>query len=92
MLFFAGDSMGILLGSLFNDPRMAMGVFPVVYTPYIITGGFLSTSSNSYKLSLFNFSIVNPAIKWIQYVSPIRYAFEGLLTNEFEDLKFPFPL
>ena len=37
--------MGILLGSLFSDPRMAMGVFPVVYTPYIITGGFLSTDS-----------------------------------------------
>jgi len=49
LLFFAGDSMGVLLGSMFNDPRMAMGVFPVVYTPYIITGGFLSTSSNFYS-------------------------------------------
>jgi hypothetical protein len=48
LLFLAGDSMGILLGSLFNDPRLAMAVFPAIYTPYIITGGFLSTKSNSF--------------------------------------------
>jgi len=44
--------MGILLGSLFNDPRMAMGVFPVVYTPYIITGGFLSSNSKHFSLNI----------------------------------------
>ncbi len=37
---------------------------------------------------MFNL-LVNPAIKWIEYVSPVRFAFESLLTNEFEDLGFP---
>jgi len=83
--------MGILLGSLFNDPRIAMGVFPVVYTPYIITGGFLSTNSKFF-LALISYFKVNVAIKWIEYISPIRYAFEAFLTNEFDDLPIPSPI
>lgn len=31
MLAFVGNSIGILLGSMFGDPRMAIGVVPVLF-------------------------------------------------------------
>lgn len=55
-----------------------MAVAPVIIMPFAIFGGFLSNADNYMDW-----------IGWLQYVSPIRYGFEFLVRNEFEDFETP---
>ena len=56
--------MGLLAGALFTNVRVAMGVLPLVFLPFMLFGGFYS-NRNSF----------GDWIGWIQYLSPFKYGF-----------------
>lgn len=66
--------MGLLMGSAFNDPKVATALAPMVMMPFMIFAGFYINSDN-----------MPVYVKWIENISPFRYALEALLTNEFND-------
>jgi hypothetical protein len=37
-----GNSLGLLLGSLFNEPRIAVAMLPLIMLPFMLFGGFYS--------------------------------------------------
>jgi hypothetical protein len=34
------------------------------------------------------FKMITPILRWLSWLTPVSYAFEGLMLNEFYDLKF----
>jgi len=62
------------VGSAFSDPRIATTVAPMFVMPFMIFAGFFINSSN-----------IPEYVRWIQYLSPFKYALEALATNEFND-------
>lgn len=73
-LVIAGSSMGYLLGTLFTQPNAANLVTAQILMPLGILAGFYS-----------NINSVPVWFSWLQYVSPIRYALEAVVWNEFAD-------
>jgi ABC-type multidrug transport system permease subunit len=59
-----GNSLGLLLGSLFSDPKIAVAMFPLIMMPFMLFGGFFSNRS-SYQ----------DWIGWLEYLSPFKYGF-----------------
>ncbi len=64
MVSIAGNSAGLLVGSFFTDPKSVSIVAPVVILPVILFSGFFK---NRNQLPVW--------IGWIEYISPIKYAF-----------------
>ncbi|CAD8169780.1 unnamed protein product [Paramecium octaurelia] len=73
MLGLSGNSFGLMTGCMFSDLKAAAGFLPVVLMPLVIFSGFYA-NQNMYM----------DWIGWIQYLSPMKYAFEALVWNEFE--------
>ena len=69
-----GTSVGFLFGSIFHNPSKAATGWLLIMLPYFIFAGYL--------VNLENITIW---LRWITYVSPIRYSLEALLRNEMED-------
>jgi ABC-type transport system involved in multi-copper enzyme maturation permease subunit len=74
LLVICASSMGFFFGCLFKDVNTASAVTPVVIMPIILFGGLISNLDSMYVW-----------LSWIQYLSPIRYGFEIMIRNEFED-------
>lgn len=68
LISFAGMSLGLLLGSVVTDEKSVAAVTPMVLLPFFLFSGLFKNAGN-----LPNW------IGWIQYVSPIKYAFSGYL-------------
>lgn len=34
------------------------------------------------------FKMITPVLRWLSWLTPVSYAFEGLMLNEFYDIKF----
>ena len=64
--------MGMFISSLFNQSETALAVAPVILMPLLMFSGFFSNAG-----TLANW------ISWIQYISPVRYALEAFVWNEF---------
>jgi ABC-type multidrug transport system ATPase subunit/ABC-type multidrug transport system permease subunit len=64
--------MGILIGSMISTPEAAIDVTPLILVPCLIFSGFTANSSN----------IIN-VLKFIEYLSPMRYFFELFVTSQF---------
>lgn len=62
----AGNSAGLLMSSIFNDPVIAMEMVPVVALTLVVYGGFFI---NSEDMPAWN--------GWIQYLSPIMYSYSA---------------
>mmetsp|Transcript_23228 Transcript_23228/g.36328 ORF Transcript_23228/g.36328 Transcript_23228/m.36328 type:complete len:194 (-) Transcript_23228:256-837(-) len=75
MNFNAGGGLGILVASLFSDVRIALVVAPPMILPLMIFSGFF-----------INTESIPPYFDWIKYLSPIKYAFEAFVLNEFTGL------
>jgi len=73
----AGNSFGLLLGSAFDDPKVAISIAPMFANPFMIFAGFYINSSN-----------IPVYVRWLQYLSPFKYSLEALATNEFNDSAF----
>jgi hypothetical protein len=75
-----GASLGILVSCMFNDIAIALAVMPAILLPLMVFSGFF-VNTNS----------IPPYFTWIQYLSPMRYGFIALSTNEFTGLTFDCP-
>ncbi|CAD8179154.1 unnamed protein product [Paramecium octaurelia] len=74
-----GNSMGLMAGCAFNDIKVATSIVPLVLLPLIIFSGFFANSKQFFVW-----------IGWIQYISPVKYSFEALATNEFDGRSYEF--
>ena len=73
-LILCATSIGIFLGCILTDPGQAAEVSMMIMNPFIIFGGYM-----------INLDDAGVWIRWLQYLSPIRYGTEALVYNEFED-------
>jgi len=78
LLMFAATGVGFFVGCLFSHITTAFTFAPALMTPMILFGGFFA---NNATIPIW--------IRWFQYLSPIRYCFEGLVTNEFRGSGIP---
>ena len=75
-LNYAGMSMGLILASTFADIAVALLVAPLIIMPLMMFSGFfLNADSTPVYYS------------WIPWISPMKYAFSALATNEYTGLK-----
>jgi ABC-type multidrug transport system permease subunit len=74
LLVFCASSFGYLLSSIFTNTEAAVSLSPVVMLPIILFGGVFTNVDTYYVW-----------IRWLQYVSPIRYSLEALINNEYHD-------
>ena len=70
-------SLGYFISSIFQHEETAVELAPIIVMPLILFGGQFS-----------NAGTIQSWISWLQYVSPIRYAFEVLVTNEYDERKY----
>ncbi|CDW89923.1 abc transporter family protein [Stylonychia lemnae] len=85
-LIFYAASLGYLFGTIFTAPGSSNLVSSQILMPLNILGGFYS-----------NVKLIPVWFSWLQYISPVRYALESLVQNEFgdfskDDSKVPNPL
>lgn len=70
-----GAGLGLFVSCIFNDLGVALTVMPVFLLPLMVFSGFFVNSET-----------IPPYFVWIQYISPMRYAFIALILNEFTGL------
>jgi hypothetical protein len=59
LLSFAGNSVGLMAGCLFNDVKVAAGILPMFVMIFVLFGGFFQNQGNYMAW-----------IGWIKYLSP----------------------
>lgn len=77
LLVICASSFGYFLSSIFEQEETAVALAPVIMMPMMLFGGFFS---NSAQYPVW--------IGWLQYVSPIKYALEALVWNEFDGREY----
>ncbi|CAG9329368.1 unnamed protein product [Blepharisma stoltei] len=72
-----GLTIGLCLGIFFKSPHVAL-VFasPIVFQFLMFAGFFVKVNK------------MNEAFGWLQYISPYRWSFQALCTNQFTDFNF----
>lgn len=70
LLSFNGGSLGYLVGSIVEDPKSVGTLIPVILIPFVLFSG-------QFK----NFSSLPNWIGWVQYLSPLKYAFTAFVSN-----------
>ncbi|KAL7543865.1 hypothetical protein ACHAXR_013237 [Thalassiosira sp. AJA248-18] len=73
----AGQALGRLLCALYRKQVTANSMSSVIILVFGTVGGFMPS-----------FMSIPPILRWLSWVTPVAYAFEGLMLNEFVDLKF----
>jgi len=68
----AGFSMGLFAACLFNDVAIALALSILILLPFMLFSGLV-----------LNVATVPGFLRWIQWISPMRYAFTSLMTNQF---------
>ena len=72
LVSLAGNSFGLLVGSLFSDSKVASGLLPLIVLPLILFSGFYKNRGDL------------PAwIGWLEYLSPMKYSLISLVNNEY---------
>ena len=59
---------------MFSDMKLAQSVLPNIMLPFMLFAGFFANRESMPKW-----------ISWLEYVSPMKYYYELVMTNEFED-------
>jgi ABC-type multidrug transport system permease subunit len=77
LLSLSSSSLGMFVSSLFNQQETALAVAPVILMPILMFSGFFSNAGT--------FAVW---ISWLQYISPVRYALEAFVWNEYGDRKY----
>lgn len=72
-----GTAIGTFISALFDDVGMALAVLPLFLLPVLLFSGLFVNSGN--------FPVW---LSWLQWGSPVRYAFSGLLQNQFNSYTF----
>ena len=66
--------MGIFIGTVITNGRLAIEIAPLIFVPMLLFSGFTTNSGNIWV-----------GLKVFEYLSPIRYAFEYFVRVEFEN-------
>jgi hypothetical protein len=69
----AATAMGYFLSSAFNSETAAVAFVPIINMPLSLLGGFminLASIKGKYPQAL---------LEWVQYISPVRYCFNGMM-------------
>lgn len=66
----AGNSFGLLVGSFFSDAKVASGILPLIVLPLMLFSGFYKNRKDLPRW-----------IGWVEYISPIKYAFAAYAKN-----------
>lgn len=73
----ACSHLGIFFAAVFSRIEVALAILPIIILPLMLFSGFFI---NSESIPIF--------LTWIQWLSPIKYAFAGSVQNEFNGLVF----
>ena len=71
LLGLAGNSLGLLIGSVILDEKSVAAVVPIILLPFLLFSGFFKNRND-----------LPGWISWIEYISPIKYGFIAFMTNE----------
>lgn len=63
-----------MIGALVGNADLAIEIAPAVFVPLMLFSGYTNNTDN-----------IVSWLKWLEYISPVWYMFEFLVTNEFED-------
>lgn len=75
LLALCGNAIGLFLACIFSDVAVALMAAPVMILPLMMFSGFfLNPESTPVYL------------KWVEFISPMKYAFAALVQNEFDSL------
>ena len=74
---FTATGLGVFIGCIFNEIEVALNITPLIFFPMMLFSGFYVNSDS-----------VEPWVKWLEWISPIRYGLESAIYNEFEDTNF----
>lgn len=74
LISFAGNSLGLLLGSAIKDAKLVSIMIPIFILPFVLFSGFYK---NRDDLPVW--------LGWIEYISPMKYSFLSFVRNEFID-------
>jgi len=77
LVALAGNAIGLFVGCCFSDTKVATNIVPMIFLPWMI---FTGVYINSQEIPAW--------LRWFQYTSPFRYAYEAYLWNQYTD----FPL
>ena len=69
-----GTLLGIFIGAMVWDVELAVEIAPAIFVPLMLFSGYTNNTDN-----------IVPWLKWLEHISPVRYYFEFLVFNEFED-------
>lgn len=72
-----GNMWGVFLGAAIPNPKLALQFAPLVFVPFLLFSGYTTNTNN-----------IGVYLKWLEYISPFRYAFEWAVYNEFEGTDF----
>ncbi|KAJ3046553.1 hypothetical protein HK097_000762, partial [Rhizophlyctis rosea] len=76
-LVLAAQSLGLLIGSAVPSVQIAQVFGPLIVVIFVIFGGNFANQSS-----------ITPVLRWIQWISPLRYAYAAYMQNEFNGLAF----
>lgn len=74
LLALASTSIGILIGSSVEDPKVASELMPALIVPQLLFSGFF-----------ISIDLIPPFLRWVQYICPLTYATRLALHFEFGD-------
>jgi ATP-binding cassette subfamily G (WHITE) protein 1 len=72
-----GTAVGTFISAIFDDVALSLAVLPLVLLPVLLFSGLFVNSGNFPSW-----------LSWLQWGSPVRYAFSGLLRNQFSNYTF----
>lgn len=70
LVSFAGNSLGLLVGSIATDEKDVSALTPILLLPFFLFSGFFKNRTN---LPVW--------IGWIEYISPLKYCFSAVTIN-----------
>ncbi len=63
-----------MIGAMVRNVELAVEIAPAIFVPLMLFSGYTNNTKN-----------IVVWLKWLESISPVRYMFEFLVTNEFED-------
>lgn len=72
-----GNAIGFFLSSLFSNIGLTMAFVPTLTMPMMIFSGFFINNRS-----------IPAYFDWFKYLSPIKYTFNALALNEFDNIEF----
>ncbi len=75
----AATAMGYFLSSAFNSETAAVAFAPIINMPLTLLGGYMI------NLESIKHKYPQAIVEWVQYLSPVRYCFNGLMQAQWSE-------